>query len=74
LEGIDIPIGLETFINVKRIFTTKLEEPFNSCRQNLNEINAFNSKIFNFMINSTNYTYRQKDCFDYCMGRYLSYI
>ena len=70
-DGIDIPIGLETSIIVKRVFTSKLEEPYNKCIKELSIVNDYNSEIYEFMINSTNYTYRQKDCFDYCMGKKL---
>jgi hypothetical protein len=61
-------LGMETSISVKRVFTFKLEKPHNDCKKNLNSADAFNSDIFKFMITSTNYSYRQKDCFDYCMG------
>ena len=70
-DGIDIPIGLETSIIVKRVFTSKLEEPYNKCIKELSIVNDYNSEIYEFMINSTNYTYRQKDCFDYCISQEL---
>lgn len=63
---------METSISVKRIFTHKLEEPHNKCQKNLQTIDAFDSEIFRYMITQTNYSYRQKDCFDYCMGQELT--
>lgn len=67
LIGNDVPIGFETTLLVDRVFDYKQPEPYNNCKSDLNSINSFDSDVFRFMINSTEYSYRQKDCFEYCL-------
>lgn len=68
-DGIDVAPGFATNLVVNRVFTYKLEEPHNKCKKDLTNVDSFDSDIFKFMLTSTNYSYRQKDCFDYCIGR-----
>ena len=70
-DGIDVAPGFATNLVIDRVFTYKLDEPFNNCKKDLTNVNSFESDIFKFMITSTNYSYRQKDCLDYCIGREL---
>ena len=67
-DGVEISPGFSTNLIVNRIFTYKLEEPHNDCKKNLDKIDSFDSHIYRLMINTRNYSYRQKDCFDYCVS------
>jgi hypothetical protein len=68
-NGIDISNGFETSINVERIFDFKLGQPYEDCLNDVENINSFSSDLFKSIINYTNYSYRQIDCFDYCIGQ-----
>jgi hypothetical protein len=68
-DGIEISPGFSTNIIVNRIFTYKLEEPYNDCLKNLDHIDSFHSDIYKLMLNKNKYKYRQKDCFDYCVAK-----
>ncbi len=68
-RGIDLPLGFETNVAVKRVFDSKLEYPYNDCYKNLNQMDSFDSDLFRSILNSTDFTYRQMDCFDYCLGQ-----
>lgn len=70
-EGIDISPGFYTNIIINRIFASKLEEPYNKCIKDVSSVNSFNSELYRYIVDKTNYTYRQKDCFDFCIGREL---
>jgi hypothetical protein len=65
MDGIEISPGFSTNIIINRIFTSKLEEPFNNCIKNLDKTDSFDSDVYKIMVETRNYTYRQKDCFDY---------
>lgn len=54
-----------------RVFTYKLGEPYNNCKKDLTSLDSFNSDLYKFMISESKYGYRQKDCFDNCIGREL---
>ncbi len=64
-RGIDLPLGFETNVAVKRVFDSKLEYPYNDCYKNLNQMDSFDSDLFRSILNSTDFTYHQMDCFDY---------
>ena len=72
--GFNIPREYNNGIIIKRVFSTKLGNPYNNC---LNNLNSFNSELYKYIIESTNFSYTQYDCFSYCMGRelykYLNY-
>ncbi len=38
----------------------------------MTDLESFDSDLYRFMLTSTEYSYRQTDCFDYCMGRELN--
>jgi hypothetical protein len=71
LTGFDLAPGFINEIKIKRTFTHKLGEPFNNCLKDIKSIDSHDSDLFRYMIQSTNYLYRQADCFNYCMGREL---
>jgi len=71
-SGLTLAPGLSHEISVRRTFSYKLGLPFNNCIKNVNSLKSYNSELYQFMLSSTNYSYRQTDCFDYCMGRELN--
>lgn len=67
--GIKIPIGFITHIIANRIFTHKLEKPYSNCIRDFSKFDSFDSFIYDSMQETTNYTYRQKDCIHYCIAK-----
>ena len=65
LDGMNIANGEITYVNVKRTFSSKLENPYNDCKANLNKPDAFDSDFYRdtFKIYKT---YTQNYCFDIC--------
>lgn len=63
-EGIEAPSGFSTNIAISKQVTINEPKPYSSC-DNLNKLNKNNLEIINFILNS-NFSYRQKDCFEYC--------
>lgn len=70
-DGIDISIGFETSIIVHRVFTHNLGMPYNNCYKDLTKLDAFNSHLYRFILNSSSYAYTQNDCFGYCLADYM---
>jgi hypothetical protein len=70
-NGFNIAPGLDYQISVKRIFSYKLGLPYNNCLKDVESIDSFYSDLYRFMIQSTNYSYRQTDCFMYYAGQKL---
>jgi hypothetical protein len=66
--GINLALQFETSLIVNRIFTYKEDEPYSQCKKDLN---STKSDIYQFMTESTSYIYRQKDCIEYCIGKYI---
>ena len=69
LQGLNAPSGFYSSIALNRIFSHKLGLPYNDCIKDVSSLNSSSSELYKYMIESTNFTYRQKDCFNYCMGR-----
>ena len=61
-EGIDISTGTKTNINVKRIFSNRLDLPYNNCTINFENVK---SELY-LAILKTNRTYRKSDCLNLC--------
>jgi hypothetical protein len=70
-NGFNLAPGLDYEISVKRIFTYKLGLPYNNCLKDVKSIGSFDSDLYRYMIQSTNYSYKQTDCLNYCSGREL---
>ncbi len=68
LTGFDLAPGFINEIKIKRTFTYKLGEPFNNCLKDVKSIDSFDSDLFRYILKSTNYSYRQEDCFMYYTG------
>ena len=64
-EGIDLDLGHITNIAVYKTYNTKLPKPYSDCTDNLDNINAFDSDLFRFIIKQNN-TYRRTDCYNLC--------
>ncbi len=70
--GFTLSPGFSHEIIIKRTFSSKLGWPYNDCIKNVTDLESFDSDLYRFMLTSTNHSYRQVDCFDYCMGRELN--
>lgn len=66
-EGIDVPTGVHTNIAINRFLSKQIPHPYSSCLSNLKDFNS----TFVRLIMESNYTYRQKDCFDLCYQRFI---
>ena len=57
--------GVETNVNVERIYSNKLPHPYTACKIQLDSSNGFSSDLYlMFLANKARYT--QKDCFSLC--------
>jgi hypothetical protein len=70
-KGYNLANGFYSEILIKRIFSYKLGQPYNDCLKEVNSIDSFDSELYRYILNSSNYTYRQKDCLELCMGKEL---
>jgi hypothetical protein len=61
-EGINAKPGTITNVDIRKVFTNRLPEPYSECK----DLNKFKSVLFN-EIKKSNHKYRQKDCFDLCL-------
>ena len=71
-NGFNLETGFQYEISIKRIFTYKLGQPYNNCLKDVKSIDSFDSDLFRYILKSTNYSYRQEDCFMYYVGRELN--
>jgi hypothetical protein len=70
-SGFNLAPGFFNEISVNRIFSYKLGLPYNNCLKDVKSIGSFDSDLYRFIIQSTNYSYKQTDCLNYCAGREL---
>ena len=70
-DGFNVAPGFNHLISIKRTFSYKLGEQYNNCLKDVKSIDSYDSDLFRYIIQSTNYSSRQTDCFNYCMGREL---
>lgn len=71
-EGILVSSGFYTEISVNRIYSFKLGLPYSDCLKDVKSINSFDSDLYKYIIEKNEYEYRQKNCFDYCIGEELN--
>ena len=69
-DAIFLSPGFEASLKINRVFTNKLSKPYSSCKVDLDKESDFNSILFKSVL-SYNYCYRQKDCFDLCLSKYM---
>ena len=73
-SGISIMPGTEINIQIKRLLSNKLKEPYSSCfiDNNASDLkNILHPKVFKF-ISSLNKTYTQSDCMQFCYEHLVS--
>jgi len=70
-NGFNIAPGFFYEMSVNKIFTYKLGLPYNNCLKDVKSIDSFDSDLYRYIIQSTNYSYRQTDCLYYCAGKLL---
>ena len=68
-RGMNVAPGLFNEIKVNRVFSSKLDNPYNVYLKDVRSLDSFDSDLYRFIIQNTSYSYRQQDCFDYCIGR-----
>jgi hypothetical protein len=67
-EGINARPGSITNIDINKVITKRMPKPYSDCEE-LSEIDTGSSEtsvLFNTILKS-NYSYRQKDCFELCL-------
>jgi hypothetical protein len=65
-SGISVGTGSQTNVQIERIFSSHLEQPYSECS---NDISKFPSKMVEALEDS-GYTYTQANCFLMCFERY----
>jgi hypothetical protein len=68
-RGVDVEFGQSADITIKRIDSQKLDKPFSDCIKDVTSIDSFDSSLYKYILNSTNYSYTQEYCLDLCRGR-----
>jgi hypothetical protein len=69
-EGINARPGSITNIDINKVITKRMPKPYSDC-EDLSEIDTGSSEtsvLFNTILKS-NYSYRQKDCFELCLQK-----
>ena len=67
-EALLIPSGTEAFLEVNRMFTSLLEQPYSECKGNIDQ--NHHSKFVKAIL-TTGHAYTQLDCFNACYQNYL---
>ena len=69
LLGVNANVGEYTAISVSRTFSARMEKPYSDC---IKDIQSYaDQSIFVKTILETNYTYRQTDCYNVCLQKYV---
>lgn len=69
LIGVNANVGEHTTITVSRTFSTRLEKPYSDC---IKDISSYSdSSLFVKTILDSNYTYKQTECFNVCLQKYV---
>ncbi len=71
-NGFNLETSFQYDISIKKIFSHKLGQPYNNCLKNVKSIDSFDSDLYRYILKSTNYSYRQEDCFMYYVGLELN--
>lgn len=67
-DGVLAQVGTQTSFTMKRVFSSRLQQPYSECNSNIDENHS--SEIVK-SITSTGYRYTQQDCFVACYQYYL---
>jgi len=68
-KGFDLKPGYDYKISIKKVLTEKLGQPYNDCLKDVKSRNSFDSDLYRYILDSTKYLYKQRDCFEYCIGK-----
>lgn len=69
LLGVNANVGKHTAISVTRTFSSRMPKPYSDC---VDDISAYaDQSLYVKTILETNYTYRQSDCFNVCLQKYV---
>jgi len=72
-SGFTLAPGQFNEVIIKKTVSKRLGYPYNNCIK-INDINSEkleNDQIYNYILKYTNYSYKQTDCFDYCIGKQM---
>ena len=64
--GINVQTGLETYVGVSRLFSTKLSSPYSNCISDLNSNNIISQKLFGYMKSLNVSYYDETFCLKIC--------
>jgi len=68
-KGIEISTGSKNSFNVERVFTTKLDHPYNQCLKDASSFDL-NKTIVSFLTDKGN-IYTRKECIEFCFEVYF---
>lgn len=68
-DAMNISPGLATNLIVNRVFSYKLSKPYNNCFKENETDDLYQSDLLKYILNSQKYSYRQKECIDYCISQ-----
>lgn len=67
--GIKANVGHHTVIEITRTFSTRMQQPYSEC---VEDIESYAEKsLYVKTILETNYTYKQSDCYEVCLQKYV---
>lgn len=66
-EGVYVSAGQVSYIGVRRTFVQNEPEPYSQCI----DLTSYSSELFDFITKTSNRVYRQKDCIDLCIQKYI---
>lgn len=69
LFGVNANVGQYTSITISRTFSSRMEQPYSDC---IADIDSYAQKsLYVKTILATNYSYKQTQCFDVCLQKYV---
>ncbi len=71
-KGYNIPTGFHSDLIVNKIFTSKLDLPYNRCIKDTNSSKSFDSDLFRYLVENSKFSYSQDSCINYCIGREIN--
>ena len=66
-EGVYVSAGQVSYICVRRTFVQNEPAPYTECI----DLTSYSSELYDFITKTSNRVYRQKDCIDLCIQKYI---
>lgn len=71
-DGLSVSVGTCTNIAVSRVYSSRMQQPYSDCVRNGDLDNRPRDRsLYAATLLNANLTYRQSDCFDVCLQRYV---